>query len=193
MMKKSVLFFLLSVLSAAACFRVKESGALWIGLAAAALFLFLAFRAFPKKVKTSQTAPARAASPAQASKPAAAQKPEQPFSYVNFSVAGVTFRNDDGTDRQTILRHIHFQDAPYVTDGSADITIQPFEYQGSPAFRILVNGYQIGFVPKNKIADVQNAVDHGAVVSGFQVTGGGSVNGEKLNYGCDIVLRYPDA
>ena len=152
------------------------------GAAVAAVFVFLGIR---RLVKSSGQ------KPAEASRPVPAPEPTQQYNFVNFSVAGVTFKNDDGSDRQTILRHIHFQDAPYVTDGSADVEIRHFEYQGNPAFRVLVNGYQIGNVPRNKISDVQNAVDHGAEVSGFRVTGGGSVNGEKINYGCDIALRWP--
>ncbi len=184
----SLLFFVLAALFLYV--GVTQGGNTLIGGAAfAAIFVFLGIR---RLVKYSGQKPAEASRPAAAPSPKqAAPEPAQQYNFVNFSVAGVTFKNDDGSDRQTILRHIHFQDAPYVTDGSADVEIQSYDYQGSPAFRVLVNGYQIGNVPKDKIPDVQNAVDHGAEVSGFHVTGGGSVNGKKINYGCEIALRWP--
>lgn len=184
----SLLFFVLAALFLYV--GVTQGGNALIGGAVfAAVFVFLGIR---RLAKSSGQKPAGASRPAAAPSPKpAAPDPAQKYHFVNFSVAGVTFKNDDGSDRQTILRHIHFQDAPYVTDGSADVEIQPYDYQGSPAFRVLVNGYQIGNVPRDKIQEVQNAVDHGAEVSGFAVTGGGAVKGEKINYGCDIALRWP--
>lgn len=165
---------------------VKEGGNTLIGgIVLAVLFAVLGIRQLSKKPGGKDAAPAPAAK--------APARPRQAPKFVNFSVAGATYQNDDGSDRQTILRHIKFQDAPYVTGDSADVEIAPFTYRGEPAFRVLINGYQIGNVPREKIADVRDAVDHGAQVSGFQVTGGGKGrDGSNLYYGCDIALRYPD-
>ena len=76
---------------------------------------------------------------------------------VSFRVAGVTFKNEDGTSRQSILRHIKFEDSPYA-DGidpiDLNVTIEETEYNGEQAFAVFANGYQIGFVPKGSIDKV---------------------------------------
>lgn len=110
------------------------------------------------------------------------------YHFVNFSVAGVTYKNEDGSDRQTILRHIKFQDPPYVPAGSSDVDVEikKYSYKGAPAYHCIVNGYIIGSVPADKVQDVAEAVKHpDAAVTGFQITGGG-----RYNYGCDIAIRY---
>lgn len=129
-------------------------------------------------------------------KPAAAAAvpvPKPSYKFVSFRVAGVTFANDDGSQRQTILRHIKFNDPPYVTEPDhLEVNIKAAEYKGEPAYQCLVNGYQIGFVPKDRIADVAEAMKHDDVtVTGFRITGGGtSDDGERMSYGCEIGIRY---
>ena len=184
-----IIFLLLAALFVAA--GIREGGSILIGGAAlGALFLFLAVRSFVRKAKNAPAVRRDAPAPAAPAKPA--QPARQEYQFVNFKVAGVTFKNEDGSDRQTILRHIKFQDPPYITDpDNVDIEIKHFEYQGEPAFRCVVNGYTIGNVPKAQVQEVADAIEHGAVVSGFHVTGGGSMDGEKIRYGCDIALRYP--
>ena len=184
-----IIFILLAALFVAA--GIREGGSILIGGAAlGALFLFLAVRSFAKKAKNAPIVHQDAPAPAVPATPA--QPAKQKYNYVNFRVAGVTFKNEDGSDRQTILRHIKFQDPPYITDpDNVDIEIKHFEYQGEPAYRCVVNGYTIGNVPKAQVQEVTDAIEHGAIVSGFNVTGGGTKDGEKLNYGCDIALRYP--
>ena len=122
-------------------------------------------------------------------KPAAA--PPKEFEFVGFRVAGVTYSNDDGTDRQTILRHIKFHDAPYMPDDSPTIEIKRSVFNGETAFRILVNGYQIGFVPRDKIAAVDHAIERDGQICDFQVIGGGrNEDGEEISFGCMISIRY---
>lgn len=113
---------------------------------------------------------------------------------VTFRVAGTTFDNDDGTSRQEILRHLKFGDAPWA-DGPEDLTatLEETEYEGEPAFDVMVNGYQVGSVPKNMIPRVRKAQEHVATcfVSSVRILGGGEDSkGERLNYGCEITLEY---
>lgn len=71
----------------------------------------------------------------------------------SFNAAGVTFLNEDGVERQEILSHLR---------GNTEYTVrlERFEYQKSPAYRILVDGQVIGNVPKNvasQFAEKENA------------------------------------
>ena len=55
---------------------------------------------------------------------------------LKFKVVGVTFKNEDGKSRQTLLRKLHFGDAPFNSDDGVDITIERGAYQGEPAFSV---------------------------------------------------------
>lgn len=155
---------------------------------------------------STQNAPAaarpapRAADPRPIVKPTPRPEAPQPaaapaYQFVDFHVAGTSFNNDDGTQRQVILRHIKFKDAPYVTDPEhLNLQIVGYEYEGEPAYKCLVNGYQIGNVPANKVADVAEALKHDDVtISDFDVIGGGMRNGERMSYGASMALRYTPA
>ena len=113
---------------------------------------------------------------------------------ITFRVAGTTFDNDDGTSRQDILRHLKFGDAPWADDPDDLVaTIEEETYEGEPAFAVLINGYQVGFVPRTRIPDVEKARRNVATcyVSDVQITGGGySEDGQKLSYGCTVTLEY---
>ena len=111
-----------------------------------------------------------------------------------FRTAGATFVNDDGTSRQDILRHLKFGDPPYADDpDDLAVDLQEMSHDGQPAIAVLVNGYQVGFVPKNYIRQVQNALAHVSTcyVSDVRIIGGGtSDDGRRLSYGCEITLTY---
>ncbi|MBR4711488.1 MAG: hypothetical protein IKP10_05600 [Clostridia bacterium] len=109
-----------------------------------------------------------------------------------FKVAGVTHVNDDGTDRQVVLRHLRFGDAPYAGEGGPAVTLVPAAVDGDPAVRCLVNGWQIGWVPKDLIGEVSAALERGAFVSGFRITGGGFArDGSRLYFGAVVTLTVP--
>ena len=189
----AVLFFFLAGACLVAGFK-QGGNALLGGAAIAVLFAFLGVRLLMKGRAAAPAKPAAAPAPAPAPKASPAPAPAKPaeqFRFLTFRVAGVTYRNEDRTERQVILRHIKFEDSPYVTDGTVDIHITPYDYQGEPAFKVLVNDYQIGSVPRDKVQEVRDAMDHGATVSAFDIYGGGTRNGEKLSYGCEITLRWP--
>ena len=206
-MKKKLIGLLLLALAAimvAAAIHA-EGGAVFVGLALAALPAYFGLRRFGlfsrcKRVSKASPQSAPGANPAASSAPRvpsspasapSASVPVSDYTFVNFHVAGTTFKNDDQSDRQTILRHIKFQDPPYVTSGDVEVQIKEYEFRGQQAFRCLVNGYEIGNVPRDKIRTVAEAMRHeDVVVSGFHVIGGGVQDGEKLNYGCSITLKY---
>lgn len=149
--------------------------------AACALLFFWAWRKLrkPKQPKASRKA-----------KASAPDKHPQ-YQHVQIRVAGVTFRNDDGTDRQQLLRKIKFGDAPFQDNDNLDVLLDSYLYKGDPAIRVMVNGYQIGNVPKEQVAEVQQAMTKpGTRITVFDVVGGGKIDDEQINYGALIVLRY---
>ena len=107
---------------------------------------------------------------------------------ITFRVAGTTFDNDDGTSRQEILRHLKFGDEPWA-DGPEDLNaeLEETEYNGETAFAVLINGYQVGNVPRANIKQVAAALEHVSTcyVSSVRILGGGD-----LSYGCEITLEY---
>lgn len=65
---------------------------------------------------------------------------------IDAKVVGITFKNDDGTDRQELLS--------YVSVGDPAI-IEYFEYRGEPAYSVsTVDGEQIGNLSKELAADI---------------------------------------
>ena len=67
-----------------------------------------------------------------------------------FKVAGVSFSNEDGTERQDIIRKVK-------DGGPARLTLKQYTYNGHPAVGVYVNDQQIGNVPADLSEDVLKA------------------------------------
>jgi len=138
---------------------------------------YLCFRRKGKK-KKAQRAAARKKTEAASS----------PYTFVSFKVAGTSFETD-GVSRQGELHKIKNNLPPYGRE--ADVGLKTYTYEGEPAIGCYVNDFQIGNVPKDMIKQVRHALkQRGAVVSAFEVVGGGMRGGEKMHYGARIVIRY---
>ena len=143
----------------------------------------------PRQSRSSQStqrAPARGRSSQASQRRSSAPRSR----YITIRVAGVTFANEDGSDRQRILRKIKFGDAPFEDNDNLDVQLESYSYRGEPAIRVLVEGHQIGNVPREQIAEVQRAMTQpGTQITAFEVVGGGEMDGERLSYGARITLR----
>lgn len=110
----------------------------------------------------------------------------------SFRVAGVTFDNDDGTSRQRLLRSLKFGEHPFA--GAHDDffpTIEETTFEGETALAVMIDDFQIGFVPKSLIPRVQKAMANVATfqVVDYEVVGGGvGADGTPLSYGCTITI-----
>lgn len=69
------------------------------------------------------------------------------------NVAGVTFKNPDGSSRQQILADL------MESGGDAEVTLEEFYYKGTQAVRVLVDGRCIGNIPKHRVQDVREVLD----------------------------------
>lgn len=68
-------------------------------------------------------------------------------------IAGVTFRNDDGSSRQKYLKEA------FVNQGDGTIKFESYEYQGEPAIRVFYDDMCIGNIPKDRVQDVMDVID----------------------------------
>lgn len=95
---------------------------------------------------------------------------------IHTKVVGVTFQNDDGSDRQEILSYCFFGD---------QLELRPFVYDGAPAYAVFDGGEQIGNIPADT-AQVIHDQAAGLVIRAeiAEITGG---DGRK--YGCNILVK----
>lgn len=86
---------------------------------------------------------------------AAAQREEWESLHGRFktSLAGVTFDNGDGTSRQKLLKDF------MARSGQADLELEEYEYKGSPAIRVLLDGECVGNIPRNRVEELRRVMD----------------------------------
>lgn len=111
------------------------------------------------------------------------------FDFFKYKLSGVTFKNEDGTDRQSILRKIKFNDPPF--DGEFDLELCPYEYNGEPAYAILANGMQIGNIPAKDCHFIHENSDRLDSFGCIDVYGGGRCeDGTPKSYGCSVTIKF---
>lgn len=95
---------------------------------------------------------------------------------IHTKVAGVTFRNGDGSSRQKILADI--------CPGEA-VVFEHFTYQGAPAYSVSYCGRQIGNLPADLARDLYELSDDYTFVGEVdEITGGY----DGMAYGCNLLL-----
>lgn len=82
-------------------------------------------------------------------------------------VAGVTYKNEDGTSRQKILRDIKKKRPPF--DKRLTVCIEEYEFEGRPAYYVKVNGYTVGTVESSMSNFISGNQARLAGVSDFYV------------------------
>lgn len=78
-----------------------------------------------------------------------APAPETPFEFIRTNITGVTFK-DGRKSRQTILRRLYWKDAPF-DKGDGDVILKREEFEGEPAFAVLLNGEKAGYIPAEHV------------------------------------------
>ena len=84
---------------------------------------------------------------------------------LEFKVAGVSFANDDGRERQDIIKEIR-------AGKEVDITLEEYSYKGRPAIGVYADGEQIGNVPADTVSEVLPVLDS-CTVEEYEVLGSG--------------------
>jgi len=96
---------------------------------------------------------------------------------IRTKVKGVTFRNDDGTDRQTILVHCHAGD---------QLRFKLFEYDGAPAYAVYCDWGQIGNLSA-ELAEEIAAREKPCIILGEILNVSGGYRGNY--FGCNILIN----
>ena len=99
---------------------------------------------------------------------------------IRTKVRGVKFRNDNGTDRQTILRHCHAGD---------QLRFSFYRYQGAPAYTVVSDWGQIGNLSADlaeELAEMISSRKNKCLILGEILNISGGYRGES--FGCNISL-----
>lgn len=109
------------------------------------------------------------------------RKERERFVYLRFPVAGVTFKNEDGTERQKILREIQLNE-----DAVTDVFFDE-EEEKDGAIRVMTDTGCVGYIRRSDKEKVRRFFDH--PVQGSQLETERFVNddGEKI-YRADVVI-----
>ncbi len=164
---------------------------LGIPLLAGAIFFFVKKKKVVKEIAAAEaSAAAEAAAKQQAeaearqARIAAAEAEWQRFldenelvRTIHTKVAGVTYRNSDGSSRQEHLSYCF---------GGESVEFEHFTYQGAPAYSVHCGGLQIGNLPADLARDLYELGDNYTFVGEIdEVTGGD----DDLKYGCNLRIE----
>ena len=94
---------------------------------------------------------------------------------IRTKVVGVTFKNDDGTDRQKILMSVSPGDT---------LELKPYKYKGEPAIMVIHPSGCIGNLKATLAADLCKKQHFPHTAKVLDITGG--TNGKS--YGCNIEI-----
>ena len=117
--------------------------------------------------------------------PAAAVKEVTEPRVLTFKAAGVTFKNEDGTDRQKILRPFKWGD-----EAIDEVTLEHYLYEDTDAYYIKINDKIVGNVPKNYIEKVNDAYYGIADITAEVYGGDNAEDGTHKSYGCEVTIEY---
>lgn len=151
------------------------------GVVIAAVLAFLGYRQQKKPAAKKQES-----APAPKKKAAEAVPPESPYEFLKTKIAGVTFK-DGRKSRQTILRRLYWKDAPFDTE-EAEVTLERGEYEGKPAFAVMLNGEKAGYVPAENAQFVEDNFDRCDGVTHIE-----AYCGANDIYGAEITIRFRKA
>lgn len=106
------------------------------------------------------------------------------YEHMEFKLAGVTYKNDDGSNRQTLLRRFRFNDPPF--NDMKEMNLREYDYLGDPALAVEANGLMLGNVPAEQ---VQEIIDNWHRLDGITAVNvyGGS---EGKSFGARVTLRF---
>ncbi|MBD5498051.1 MAG: hypothetical protein HDR11_09865 [Lachnospiraceae bacterium] len=97
-----------------------------------------------------------------------------------FPIVGVTFSNEDGTKRQTILKKIYFKDAPF--DIEQNVTLERYLWKNEPAYYVKVNNIIVGNISADFVWYFEKISSRKYEVAYINVYGGG----RGKNWGAEI-------
>lgn len=193
-MKKSVIaLWIVAALFLVSSFPLFGEGNIGAGICGIVIAAVLAFVGYSKNRKAKEAAavprqeheeireqpkPAR-----KAAAPDETHEPELPYEFLKMKVAGVTFK-DGRQSRQTMIRRLYWKDDPFDKN-EAEVTLRREEYEGKPAFAVLLNDRKIGYVPAEHAQYIADNLDRCDGVTHIE-----AYSGKDDIYGAEIVIRF---
>jgi hypothetical protein len=150
------------------------------GIVAAAVLAFVGFTIHKK-----HKAAVEQATHEQAEKEAARRRFEETHAKLVFSVAGVTFKNEDGKSRQAILKRKMKEDE----DGVVIVSLGKYDYEGKPAVAVYIDDEQVGVVPNSDLPEVLSIMDKKVTGLHANIEAFDNEDDKKV-YRCDIAAHY---
>ena len=98
-------------------------------------------------------------------------KPVETYEFYRVKTVGVTFNNDDGTSRQELIRKLYYHEPPF-TNKEIELALEEYEYRGEPAFKVLVDGYQLGNLSRADAKSMEENKDRCVTLCGAEIVGG---------------------
>lgn len=142
------------------------------GVVIAAVLAFFGYR----QQKKPKEAPA-------VKKEEAAPETESPYEFLKTRIAGVTFK-DGHKSRQTILRRLYWKDDPFDKN-EAEVILERGEYEGKPAFAVMLNGEKAGYVPAEHVQFIEDNFERCDGVTHIE-----AYCGANDIYGAEIIIRF---
>lgn len=106
-----------------------------------------------------------------------------------FNVVGVTFKNKDGEDRQSIIERLQ-------VGAEYNVRLERYLYEGKPAYYVVINEKVVGNVPKSLAAQFSAKEDQDCwlLITNAGVHGGGPMDDddefpEEKSYGVHVTVK----
>ena len=155
-MKKPVVIWIIAALFLVCSFPLFAEGNIGAGVCGIVIAAALAAFGYVKMQKGQA-----AAEEAKQAEAATLEEEERKSDYdtrhglIEVSVAGVTFENDDGTERQRILAKLYKENE----GGGVEGVLEKYEYKGKPAIRVIVEGKCVGVIRNTDLPELLPVVD----------------------------------
>ena len=108
---------------------------------------------------------------------------ESPYEFLKTKLAGVTF-SDGHKQRQTILRSLYWKDDPFDKN-EVKLELQREEFEGEPAFAVIINGRKAGYVPKENVHFLDDNFSRCDGIVNVK-----AYRGKNDIYGAEITIRF---
>ena len=105
------------------------------------------------------------------------------YEFLRTKIAGVTFK-DGRKSRQTIIRRLYWKDEPFDKN-EAEVVLERGEYEGKPAFAVILNGQKAGYVPAEHVQFIEENFARCDGVTHIE-----AYCGANDIYGAEISIRF---
>ena len=105
------------------------------------------------------------------------------YEFLRTKIAGVTFK-EGRKSRQTIIRRLYWKDEPFDKN-EAEVVLERGEYEGKPAFAVILNGQKAGYVPAEHVQFIEENFARCDGVTHIE-----AYCGANDIYGAEIIIRF---